>query len=349
MLRSYVPLSSSPARAASWRWLARLVASATLIMIAVLVVDIRAVPRVLATMPATAFLLAFALNLIGSIIVPAVQTRIALSATRLRLDVRRLIAINLMIRFYILVLPRPAAVGLRWWAYRERGDESRGAEAAALMLFERAVQGLVITAAAAILLAAEHDQLPAVTGAVWAVTMLLLATSVVVAAAFVWSPATELPRWLLQRRSVPGLLKDRATRLLDAVAAYPGMRPVRTAAIIGLSVLYFILFVASFQVLLHALGVQLSFAAVAWIRAVVFVMTLLPVTIAGIGIRELGFVALLKLYGVPETLALAAAFAALAVQLLIGCAGLIVALWWQWRGLTPRQEVAVTPAPPVPE
>lgn len=312
-------------------------------------VDFRTLPRTLSVLPWWIFALAFVLNLVASIVVPAVQTRIALGATGVRLRTSQLVAINLMVRFFILVLPRPAAVGIRWWAYRDAGGEAGGSEAAALMVFERVVQALVITGAMVGLLAVERGRLPGVGDAFWVGASVLFLGAVAGFVAFVWAPVAGWLHGLLAWRGVPSAVRRRAGRLVDALEGFPGLPTKRIVAIVGLSVVYFVLWVASFWVLLAGLEVEIGFGAVAWIRGIVFILTLIPVTLAGIGVREAGFVGFLGLYGVPDDRALAAAVAALAVQLVIGGIGGGVALRRQWRGGDPEREVKVTPSRPAPE
>ena len=314
-----------------------------------LAVDLGALPRILALLPVGAFALAFVLNLVGSIVVPAIQTRVALRATRLELGTLELVAINLMVRFYILVLPRPAAVGIRWWAYRGGGGGGGGNDAAALMVFERMTQGVVMTGALVVLLGVERGGLPVTSDALWVAALGLFGVALAGFVSFLWTPAATLPRWILERPRLPSGIRDRAARFLEAVEAYPRLPTWRVLVILGLSVVYFVLFVASFWVLVRAIGVELSFVAVAWIRALVFFLTLVPVTIAGLGVREAGLVALLRLYKVPEEEALAAALAALGVQLVIGLLGAGVAIWRQWRGRDPDMDVRVSPSRPAPE
>jgi hypothetical protein len=324
--------STETARSGWPSWAARAVVSVAILTAAALFADIEALPRALATMPLQVLCLAFLLNLVGSILVPAAQTRIAAGATGIRLRTMELVSINLMVRFFMLVLPRPAAVGIRWLAYREGGAEDRGTQAAALMVYERVAQLAVISGALVFLLAADRGRLPAAADAVLLAGSGLFLLALGGLAAFWWPRVSVLPRWLVTRRWVPDAAARLATRLLNAVIAFPKLPTSRKAAVVILAMVSFVLSTASFWVLLLGLRVELGFGAVAWIRSLVFLFTLVPVTIAGIGVREAGFVALLGLYDVPEAESLAAAVAALGVQLAIGALGGAIALLRQWRG-----------------
>ena len=86
------------------------------------------------------------------------------------------------------------------------------------------------------------------------------------------------------------------------------------------------------------LELGVSIYAMAWIRSLVFLLTLIPITVGGIGVREAAFVGFLQLYGVPAAEALAFSFVVLAIQLAIGALGGGLELWRHWLqpSLAPR-------------
>lgn len=315
------------------RWIARIAVSLAILCGIALLVDIPTVGRAFAQIPVGLFLLAVLLNMIASIVVPALQTRAALGATRIRLSVRDLVGINLMIRFYILILPRPAAIGIRWWVYRAGGEEgSQGSEAAALMMFERVVQAVVLSGAVVFLLPFERGGIPAASEAVWLVCVTLFIGAIVGLAAFLWAPAASIPRLIVGGRLVPKTIKEKALKLIQAIEAYPHLSIGRVLLIVLLSILQLIFAVWSLEVLIQAVGFSLDFVAITWIRSAVSIITMLPVTVAGIGLREASFVGFLSMFAISEAESVATAAAAFAVQLVIGLLGATVALARQWRG-----------------
>lgn len=64
-----------------------------------------------------------------------------------------------------------------------------------------------------------------------------------------------------------------------------------------------------------------------WIFPVVSLLTALPITIAGIGVREGASIMLLGLFGVPASAALTASFLTLATNLIWALAGALI--WWR--------------------
>ena len=87
-----------------------------------------------------------------------------------------------------------------------------------------------------------------------------------------------------------------------------------------------LLFVTGGYLLFLALSIDINFTTVAWIRSAVFILVSVPISFAGIGIRELGFVALFGLYGLNPDGIMAYAMLALLVQTVIGLIGMTTEL-----------------------
>ena len=75
-----------------------------------------------------------------------------------------------------------------------------------------------------------------------------------------------------------------------------------------------------------ALGELVDFSTFAWIRSAVFLLVSIPISLAGIGVRGSGFVALFGLYGLDPDSAIAYALLALSIQIGIGFIGLLTEL-----------------------
>jgi len=113
-----------------------------------------------------------------------------------------------------------------------------------------------------------------------------------------WSVAARLGRFL--------------QRLHDALFAFAQDAAV-LAASFALGVVFQLLIVATNFVLARHLGISLSAADMAWIVGFVALALLLPVSVAGLGVREATYVGIMQMYGVPveKSLVLSLAFFAL--------------------------------------
>jgi uncharacterized membrane protein YbhN (UPF0104 family) len=99
---------------------------------------------------------------------------------------------------------------------------------------------------------------------------------------------------------VPRTLAARFGSGLERVLARRG----RLAANFAVAMAYHAVCIAIQVILGSALGIELSVAAWSVTYAGVSLLTLLPVSIAGLGVREGGYVGLLGLFGIPPSQAL---------------------------------------------
>jgi len=103
-------------------------------------------------------------------------------------------------------------------------------------------------------------------------------------------------------------------------------------------VVFQLLNVAIVWVIAWGMDIPLSFADAAWSQGVVMVLTLLPLSFGGFGLREVSFVGVLALIGMPSAQAFSISLGCSAVTLLGSLLGLPAeAGWFQRRPLpTPR-------------
>jgi len=86
-----------------------------------------------------------------------------------------------------------------------------------------------------------------------------------------------------------------------------------------------------------ALGIEVGYVQLMWVVAVVSLLQSLPISVAGIGVREGAYVYLLQLQGVPAESALALSLTVFAIQVLIAGAG---GLWQLSSLLRNKQPVS---------
>lgn len=290
------------------------------------VLDVSSLPEVFRRIEPVWLGVAFLLSVAGTIILPAMVTQRALQIERLSLSLHQLVVINFATRFYVLILPRAASIGIRWLRYRQGGS---GHDALALMVYERLVQLFAMMCVALAALSMEYRSL----GVGAAPLFLVTATAVLFVGAaltpFVFPVTT--PWWQalarLSDRFAPAFVSRRINKLLDAVQAFQRLETKTSVYIVLLSLVAYSLFILSPYVLVMAMDLEISLTALAWIRPLVFVMTLLPFTVGGLGVREIGFVSFLHLYGIAHYQALALSLALFGIQVMIGAIGAIAELW----------------------
>src|SRR5690606_34739069 len=128
-------------------WL-RVIASVALLAICLASFDASELLQAVKGISLVHFLLAFLLSAVGTVLVRAWIARMTTSASGLSLDWWSLVRINLVARFYTIILPRGASAAIRWHHYRSGGS---GHAAAALLMFENLVSIGTLFASAALL------------------------------------------------------------------------------------------------------------------------------------------------------------------------------------------------------
>jgi uncharacterized membrane protein YbhN (UPF0104 family) len=277
-------------------------------------------PKAFGSVSWKALAVAFALNLIGTVVLPGFATHVVVARQGMKLGWTELLRINFVTRFYVLFLPRGAALAVRWDRYRRAGSAS---DALALVMFERLTTMFIYLLLAIFCLGFEYAKLPRSAGPILAVLVLALGVPAALLLPFTSESAAKLGASVLERlrpRLWPFLVRG-LERQMQAVMAYRSLSGRDVLSILGLTTLGYFCFVSSAYALSAGMAFGLTFFALGWIRSIVFVITLIPISIAGIGVRELGFVELLALYGTPRAEALAFAVLLFSIQLLIGGVG----------------------------
>jgi len=314
-------------RARVFFWL-RLAFGVTVLLLLVFgVADFDAVAQTLRTLHPATFLIALAGNAVATVVVPALVTSHTLRAGSLRIPIGELMRINLALRFYVLVLPHAVTWGIRWLRYRGERP-GHGWQAAALIVFERVIQFAVLVFFAFFFLLWAGSGVPTSLRVLVPVSAVCCLVGLLSALMFV-SPRLHcmaIPIIRAVARRSPRFLAQRIDRMLEAVAAHQQLSHRRVAAVVGWTVVAHLLSVTMAYLISLELRLPADYAAIAWMRSAVVVVSMLPVTVGGIGIREAGFAGLLYIHGADASDALALPLSLLAIQLLIGLTGAAVEL-----------------------
>lgn len=288
--------------------------------------DVSALPEAFARLDAFWLFVTFVLNVIGTILLPAMVSKRALGIDRIRMTLGELVAVNFTTRFYSLILPRAFSYGMRWLQYRRAGT---GSDALALMGFEQMAQCVIMTSVTAIVLAFEY---PGLGTEGLGLFVLMGSAAILFIAAMTPYVVPATTRWLVRivtfgERFAPEFIYRPLHRLLDAVRAFQSLKAHVHLSIVLLSLLSIAVIVLNWYLLARALGIGISPWAILWIRGVLFLLLLSPVTVGGIGIREAGIAGLMHLYGVPAYEALALSLTLFGAQVATGLVGAGLELW----------------------
>ena len=265
-------------------------------------------------------------TIVGSIVVPAMITKEALAGDMRHMSVRDLVMINFSVRFYTLIFPRGLAAGVRFLKYRQRGN---GEQALALLIFEKVAQIFMLTLTASFFLWLDADRLAAVASYLFFIALAGLMVSSVCLLTFFSRFFYRLcaRRFGLIAGLTPRVVGERLRALARAVQAMQRFGGRKVLAIFSLSSLGYALFILGPYILTIAMDLDLGLRAIAWVRSLTLLIALVPVTIAGLGVREASFVAFLGLYGIANHQALAFSIFLFAIHIVIGLVGASIEFW----------------------
>lgn len=289
-------------------------------------VDLTEVGRALITAPVPLLALAAALFFLMHVL-NAVKLRVLLPEQR----VGRLLAHTLVAQFYALVLPGQLA-GEAVKAYRLSRTEATapagaqdGGRVVSAVVFDKVtgIGGLLLVTLAGLAL-----EMARFGGGLLLAVLGVLAGLAVAVAALAWKPTRTGLRSLLSWRAGPrrrAWLLGPLDRFLAAWQAQ-ARQPARAALSVMGGVAVQVAAVAGSQALGLAVGIDQPFSVWSVVIGVMSVIVLLPVTVAGIGLREASLVGLLDPVGVPHSQSLGLGLGILAFQVMVALVGAVIDL-----------------------
>jgi uncharacterized protein (TIRG00374 family) len=225
--------------------------------------------------------------------------------------------INTSSRFYGLFLPGGNFTGIAIRFYRLSIIKKKYTEAMFSMICDRvfATIGLCVMGVLFWIIELPEETLPyfklmiiALVGIIVIIILIVLIKP--------FSVLSALMEWA-------GRFKFGKVQQLINLKEYKPKLPSRTiSALFLLSCILHIFGIISYYLISLAMGLNLSFVSIGWIRSVVMLATMIPVSISGIGLREGAMVLLLNIYNIQAEDALAYSFVIFAVTVLgIGIIG----------------------------
>jgi uncharacterized membrane protein YbhN (UPF0104 family) len=308
------------------RWLVALVRCAIALAIFVYLFDQISLATVLdhaSSAAPGALLAAFLFALIAHVVI-ADRLRRLVQALGMRLSTLALLQINLATVFYALVLPAGNVTGIIARFYRMSRSEPNYAAIAVALAFERLVATLTLCLVGiAFWLVDRPAHWPALVLMLGALAgLLLLHAALFTTPLLTWLPGS-LGRWW----------PDRLTSLRQALRHARDLSRSVVAGVFALGILTHGCGVIAYSLVACALDLDLSVATIAWTRSVAMLVAILPISIAGLGVREGAMVVLLAPYGITAADALTYALLAFATTILaVGLLGGLLEAYRLLRG-----------------
>lgn len=101
---------------------------------------------------------------------------------------------------------------------------------------------------------------------------------------------------------------DKLKRLVTSLSQYKNLNLRCFTTIFAVSIATQLLGILVYYFFARSLGIDITLVAIGWVRGVVVIATMLPITLSGIGVREGVFLYMLNQYGVASEQSLALSF-----------------------------------------
>ena len=255
----------------------------------------------------------------------AFRLRILLKPTVLQFSLKRLIQVQFISLFYSLLLPSGIGVSIARW-YKITQNRYGRRVFVVVTLIERAMLTLTLLLCAGIpLLFAEDDVLQMFRSSVLPIIFILMFACCLFFSFFLYPWAYKnLASIMLRIQSrFRSILARRILGIYEDCGLYVNRRHLLLESF-AYHLLYQALTFLRFYLVFVALRVDLPFITVLWMSALVLLIRSLPITIAGFGLREMGFAWVLTLYGIdPERGVILGGMISLQVLLNIGIGAIL--------------------------
>lgn len=256
----------------------------------------------------------------------AIQLWLLLKSVAVSISPWKIFETNLTSRFYGQFLPSELMAGTVKF-YRLAAPTRQYGEVAAALVFFRIVNMLVLALSG---LAFWAIEMPAGAGRWIGLPLIATVTALVALHIALASPRVNRGiQWLLTTRGLgwlKGRLLEKIKRLTSStIDSYRVMGSAVWPTILLATVRHAV-GIVSYIMIARALDIHLSFLTIGWIRAVLHLAMMLPISISGIGVREGSLVILLREYGVSASDAVAMAFLLFAIVLVANSLGGVLEL-----------------------
>ena len=252
-------------------------------------------------------------------ILMAWQLKMVVQHQDVDLTIARAFAINLITGFYGLILPGDMSAGIMRWHKLSKPSGKR-AEVLAALVFLRLINSTVILLFGIIALLIDNPFDNAVVSL--AAIAFLAGMIVIYSSIFSERVAVRIERCF--RDPFPGMapfIWEKLRRVWSALAQYRVLSKSNLVKITSVSLLNLFSSIALFLILAKALHLTIPIIALVWIRAMVLIIQLIPVSIAGLGIREGALVFILPIYGISPPDAMAFSLLFFGLIIVIGLVG----------------------------
>ncbi len=234
----------------------------------------------------------------------AFETQYLTRIQGINLSVLEILKIHLTTNFYGLFLPGILSGGaVKWYKFSKYGKKS---SAAAIVVFNRFLEILMIVFIGILF------SLPAIfdlgNTKLFIVLVLLFISMILLYFLLIRKSGLNFIQKTTLILPLPNFIKEVIGKFADAMQRFQNLRLKEYFEIIGLLFLYHGIGVLSFFCFAKSLNIDLSLWQIGWIRLAMSLAIMLPLSFAGLGIREGTLVFILNQYGIKPDISMALSF-----------------------------------------
>jgi len=247
----------------------------------------------------------------------ALETQYLTKIQGMTLSVFEILKIHLATNFYGLFLPGTLSGGaIKWYKLSKHGKKS---SAAAVVVFNRFLEVLIIVFLGIFfsfpsLVALQNINLIAV----WVLIFIVMVLTYIL---LLNKTALNFIDKIFNRLPIPFIIKEKSGKFLKAMHQFQNLSLNDHIKIIGLMLLYHGIGVVSLFCFVQSLNINVSIWILGWVRSLLAIILMIPISFAGLGIREGTLVFLLGQYGVIPSDSMALSFLFLFRSLLTSLTG----------------------------
>jgi uncharacterized protein (TIRG00374 family) len=251
------------------------------------------------------------------------QLKILTTKQGLSISLIKIFEISFVAGFYGTFLPGNLSGGAIRWYKLSRVDK-KPIEALVSVLYNRLIDSIMLVSLGIIFW--KLDKPPNSEHLGYILLFLLFGLIIIQFLSFNRGVSNKLIKYLNDIPIIPSIILEKIKKVLRSTSQYHGLKIKSLCLLSGISLIKHFVGVATIYFFALSLGINISFINLGWVRTFLTVITELPISFSGLGVREGTLIYLLGLYNVIPTEAVALSFLLMTRKLLImGIGGLIEA------------------------
>jgi len=264
------------------------------------------------------------LILIGMRYVMAYRIKILTNVHKMKISLHQFVKISLLSSFYGFFLPGTLAGGAVRW-YKISKADNKPAESLAAIVYDRFISSLGLIMIGTIFLFLErHAYINQEMGFILFASLIALIIGYVIA--FNGNVAIFLIKMNDSIVFIPEVVRGKIKKVIGSTIDYRNISERKHVEIFIVSIAYDLFGILSMYLFSLSLDLPLTFFQIGWIRSIVLILSMLPVSFSGIGVREGSMIFLLQSYGIEPSGAIALSFLILSGNIVLALCGGIIEL-----------------------